>query len=90
MISGKLVADPAPIMKHKSDTWAKTWTATAHRQAALAEAPKRCRQQAGLEELPLLTIEDLNAATRRMGVKKARGVDAIGPLDIERLPDQAK
>jgi hypothetical protein len=23
-------------------------------------------------------------------VKKARGIDAIGPLDIERLPDQAK
>eukprot|EP00959_Pyramimonas_sp_CCMP1952_P415775 8711612-Pyramimonas_sp.AAC.1 len=25
-----------------------------------------------------------------MGVRKARGIDAIGPLDIERLPDQAK
>eukprot|EP00959_Pyramimonas_sp_CCMP1952_P110745 2317057-Pyramimonas_sp.AAC.1 len=67
MISGKLVADPVLIMKHKSNTWANKWTATAHRQAPLAEALQRCRQQAGLEELTLLTIHDLNAATRRMG-----------------------
>eukprot|EP00959_Pyramimonas_sp_CCMP1952_P043946 918465-Pyramimonas_sp.AAC.1 len=65
-------------MNHKSDTWAKKWTATPHRQAALAEALHLCRQQAELEELPQLTIQDLNAATRRMGVKKARGIDAIG------------
>ncbi|CAK0839890.1 unnamed protein product [Prorocentrum cordatum] len=90
MISGKIVADPILIMNHKSESWAKKWTAAPHRQTALAGALRRCRLSAAQEDLPQLTIQDLNAATHRMGVKKARGIDAIGPLDIERLPDQAK
>jgi hypothetical protein len=71
MISGKLVADPILIMNHKSDTWAKKWTATSHRQATLAEALHRCRRHAERGELPQLPIQGLNAATRRMGVRKA-------------------
>ncbi|CAK0873647.1 unnamed protein product, partial [Prorocentrum cordatum] len=90
MISGTIVADPILIMNHKSESWAKKWTAAPHRQTALAGALRRCRLSAAQEDLPQLTIQDLNAATHRMGVKKARGIDAIGPLDIERLPDQAK
>eukprot|EP00959_Pyramimonas_sp_CCMP1952_P307063 6426782-Pyramimonas_sp.AAC.1 len=35
-------------------------------------------------------MDGLNAATGKLGPRKAQGVDRLSPLDIERLPDCAK
>ncbi|CAK0803616.1 unnamed protein product, partial [Prorocentrum cordatum] len=45
MISGKIVADPILIMSHKSESWAKKWTAAPHRQTALAGTEETVEQQ---------------------------------------------
>ncbi|CAK0817692.1 unnamed protein product, partial [Prorocentrum cordatum] len=87
---GGTLADPVEVMLAKSTTWQKVWTAPADRTKAMPVALASLRVLAAQETIEPIAVDGLNAATGKLGPRKAQGVDRLSPLDVERLPDCAK
>ncbi|CAK0896045.1 unnamed protein product, partial [Prorocentrum cordatum] len=83
------VADPITIMANKSTKWGKIWSDAEDTPASIIQALSAIRCKAAEEDIPPLQCEQLQAAIRVTGNKKARGVDGLGAGDLGRLPTQA-
>eukprot|EP00959_Pyramimonas_sp_CCMP1952_P108879 2276682-Pyramimonas_sp.AAC.1 len=51
---------------------------------------QKCFDAAREDPLPAITLLDLDAVLPRIPARKAKGVDSLSPLDIQRLPDAAR
>ncbi|CAK0828794.1 unnamed protein product, partial [Prorocentrum cordatum] len=83
------VADPIAIMANKSTKWGKIWSDAVDTPASIIQALSAIRHKAAEEDIPPLHCEQLQAAIRVTGNKKARGVDGLGAGDLGRLPTHA-
>ncbi|CAK0895271.1 unnamed protein product, partial [Prorocentrum cordatum] len=88
-VAANAVADPIAIMAAKAERWGKIWTDAVDTPASTVTSPARIRLRAAEEVIPPLQTEQLQAAMRATGHKKARGADGLGAGGLARLPFQA-
>eukprot|EP00959_Pyramimonas_sp_CCMP1952_P470635 9497027-Pyramimonas_sp.AAC.1 len=77
-------------MEQKADFWAGIWTDPVDTREQLTKALHELAQEAKEEQLPVLTVEELDQVINKMSGSRAMGLDALGPGTIRRLPTPAR
>eukprot|EP00959_Pyramimonas_sp_CCMP1952_P067963 1418516-Pyramimonas_sp.AAC.1 len=77
-------------MDQRADSWEKVWTDTAATQTSILGGLKVVMPQAMQEDVDPITFEQLDTVVGRLNAKKAKGIDAMGPIEVQRLPAPAR
>ncbi|CAK0811743.1 unnamed protein product, partial [Prorocentrum cordatum] len=70
--------------------WQTMWTDPVDSPEDVLAMMQKCLDAAREDPLPTITLLDLDAVLPKIPAKKAKGVDALSPLDIQRQPDAAR
>eukprot|EP00959_Pyramimonas_sp_CCMP1952_P132586 2772473-Pyramimonas_sp.AAC.1 len=69
------IADPTVIMHARQQHWQKIWTDQVDTMDDIIHGLAECHQQALEEDLPSITLQELDVAPAEMSAKKAKGTE---------------
>eukprot|EP00959_Pyramimonas_sp_CCMP1952_P438766 9185977-Pyramimonas_sp.AAC.1 len=83
-------ADPTAIMGRRADEWGAIWGDPKVAVNMLLQGVEKVRRVAQEESLPPIELAQLDRPLPSTSAKKAKGVDALGPLEIQGLPEEGR
>ncbi|CAK0897887.1 unnamed protein product, partial [Prorocentrum cordatum] len=86
----KVFATPDEMMDKRADDWNEIWSDDTMVPAKIIDGLQYVMGRADTQDLEQLTAERMNSALGSMNGKKAKGVDAMGPIEVQRLPAEAR
>ncbi|CAK0859205.1 unnamed protein product, partial [Prorocentrum cordatum] len=87
---GTVTSDNQAMLQGLAKEWQAMWTDPVDSPEDVLAMMQKCFDAAREDPLPAITLLDLDAVLPRIPARKAKGVDSLSPLDIQRLPDAAR
>eukprot|EP00959_Pyramimonas_sp_CCMP1952_P364713 7637635-Pyramimonas_sp.AAC.1 len=85
-----IYATPNSVMDLRADEWSDIWSDPKADLNKVRAGFMHLRSRARSDPLEDITPEALEAVLSRSNAKKAKGVDSLGPIEWQRLPEPAK
>ena len=83
-------ASPDVIMDRRADEWEAAWNDPAVTRAYLLQGVELVLAAAREEAIDPIDFADLVSMLPRLSRSKAKGIDNIGPIEVQRLPEDAR
>eukprot|EP00959_Pyramimonas_sp_CCMP1952_P087564 1832243-Pyramimonas_sp.AAC.1 len=87
---GSSVADPDQIMSNRADEWEKHWADPSVTPDQLLDGIHMVMGRAWQQPLAPLQLQQLDRLPPAISATKAKGIDNIGPLEVQRLPTEGR
>ncbi|CAK0894659.1 unnamed protein product, partial [Prorocentrum cordatum] len=87
---GNTYATPCEIMDRRADFWENIWSDPSSDHKSILDGLKFVTEQAKREDVHPIELEHLDHLLAKQNPKKARGVDNLGPLEVQRLPEPGR
>ncbi|CAK0897293.1 unnamed protein product, partial [Prorocentrum cordatum] len=85
-LHGVTFADPYTVMNRAASVWRQIWNTSSYDDHQIMQAYLEAMRRAREGPIPCIEPQRIYAVVSVADPKKARGVDNIGPLGIQRLP----
>ncbi|CAK0882815.1 unnamed protein product, partial [Prorocentrum cordatum] len=82
---GSTYATPCEIMDRRADYWENVWSDSSADPKSILDGLKYVAEQAKREDVHPLELEHLDHLLAKQNPKKSRGIDNLGPLEVQRL-----
>ncbi|CAK0892726.1 unnamed protein product, partial [Prorocentrum cordatum] len=87
---GSTYATPCEIMDRRADFWENIWSDPSSDHKSILDGLKYVTEQAKREDVHPIELEHLDHLLAKQNPKKARGIDNLGPLEVQRLPEPGR
>eukprot|EP00959_Pyramimonas_sp_CCMP1952_P060864 1271204-Pyramimonas_sp.AAC.1 len=81
---------PVDVVGHKAQHFWQLWSPSPVDRGQVFELFRRIKVEAEVEQLPEITLQELDYATGRMKPKAGLGADRLTALDVQRLPVEGR
>ncbi|CAK0899956.1 unnamed protein product [Prorocentrum cordatum] len=84
--AGAITTDKQTMLQTSASEWNAMWRDPVDQPADILYMMGQCLSAARDDPLPAITIMDVDAVLPTLPAKKAKGVDVLNPIDIQRQP----
>ena len=87
---GSTYATPCEIMDRRAEYWENIWSDSHADSKSILDGLEYVTAQAKREDVDPLELEDLDRLLAKQNPKKSRGIDNLGPIEVQRLPEPGR